>query len=241
MLDVAPLCPAGHLPHLGEIGRPLLPCPFCNAGDWRRPRRRPISPPVGEMSGRTRGATWNAALSRPAMTVRGARNDLLIRPATPADAGTIHASILALGRFVGEEHKITSRPPTSRAYVRRRSGDHGLVAEIAGEYAGMCLFFRSFSTWHGPPRRLRPGPLGRGAVSRHGRRRGVAAALRRADARQRRHLHAAGRRRQEFRRAELLFAAGHRPLRRPSSIHAAYGDAFQALADGDGLDKRGTA
>ncbi|TIQ34515.1 MAG: hypothetical protein E5X48_17920 [Mesorhizobium sp.] len=53
--DSAPLCPAGHLPHLGgdwQFRRRLQPC---NAGDWRNRGRRLISPLVGEMSGRTEG------------------------------------------------------------------------------------------------------------------------------------------------------------------------------------------
>ncbi|RWK42654.1 MAG: hypothetical protein EOR46_10525 [Mesorhizobium sp.] len=29
--------------------------PSCDAEDWRKPRKRPISPLVGEMSGRTEG------------------------------------------------------------------------------------------------------------------------------------------------------------------------------------------
>ncbi|RWH67898.1 MAG: hypothetical protein E5X86_32785 [Mesorhizobium sp.] len=28
---------------------------FCKVGDWRKHTRQPISPPVGEMSGRTEG------------------------------------------------------------------------------------------------------------------------------------------------------------------------------------------
>ena len=49
---VAPLCPAGHLPHKGgdrQYQRRL------SAGDWRKPCGRLISPLVGEMSGRTGG------------------------------------------------------------------------------------------------------------------------------------------------------------------------------------------
>nr|CAI0336125.1 hypothetical protein SHINE37_30284 [Rhizobiaceae bacterium] len=30
-----PLCPAGHLPHKGEIGRRQEPCPIGNTGDGR--------------------------------------------------------------------------------------------------------------------------------------------------------------------------------------------------------------
>ncbi|RWH74543.1 MAG: hypothetical protein EOR72_12310 [Mesorhizobium sp.] len=51
----APLWPAGHLPHLGgdwQFGRPAR---LANVSDWRNRLRRPISPLVGEMSGRTEG------------------------------------------------------------------------------------------------------------------------------------------------------------------------------------------
>ncbi|PBB21503.1 hypothetical protein CK219_02670 [Mesorhizobium sp. WSM4313] len=57
--DSAPLCPAGHLPHKGEIScvshSPFSAWLYFNVGDWRKPVRRPISPQVGEMSGRTEG------------------------------------------------------------------------------------------------------------------------------------------------------------------------------------------
>ncbi|TIW94733.1 MAG: hypothetical protein E5V45_26195, partial [Mesorhizobium sp.] len=49
----APLCPAGHLPHEGGDWRFGRLAQFCDVGYWRKPRRRLISPLVGEMSGRT--------------------------------------------------------------------------------------------------------------------------------------------------------------------------------------------
>ncbi|RWN01768.1 MAG: hypothetical protein EOR84_05780 [Mesorhizobium sp.] len=51
----APLCPAGHLPHEGGDWQRRRRRHSCNADDWRKPARRPISPRVGEMSGRTEG------------------------------------------------------------------------------------------------------------------------------------------------------------------------------------------
>ncbi|EBW1603968.1 hypothetical protein E0990_24450 [Salmonella enterica subsp. enterica serovar Virchow] len=54
---VTPLCPAGHLPLKGgDHARHLRPS-FFNAGDWRKPWRRLISPLEGEMSGRTEGGS----------------------------------------------------------------------------------------------------------------------------------------------------------------------------------------
>ncbi|RWM81343.1 MAG: lytic murein transglycosylase, partial [Mesorhizobium sp.] len=51
----APLCPAGHLPHEG--GDWLLPplSPVFNVANWAPTLKLPISPQVGEMSGRTEG------------------------------------------------------------------------------------------------------------------------------------------------------------------------------------------
>jgi hypothetical protein len=55
MLDVAPLWLASHLPHRwGDWKLHLRPSSF-NVGYWLRRPRHPISPPVGEMSGRTEG------------------------------------------------------------------------------------------------------------------------------------------------------------------------------------------
>ncbi|TPK72555.1 hypothetical protein FJ930_12515 [Mesorhizobium sp. B2-4-15] len=54
-LHGAPLCPAGHLPHKGE-DRPILrPSPVFNVAKEKPAPELPISPPVGEMSGRTEG------------------------------------------------------------------------------------------------------------------------------------------------------------------------------------------
>ncbi|RAZ89619.1 hypothetical protein DPM33_18345 [Mesorhizobium hawassense] len=51
----APLCPAGHLPHKGgdQLSRRLFANHHrCRTGEAPKP---PISPQVGEMSGRTEG------------------------------------------------------------------------------------------------------------------------------------------------------------------------------------------
>jgi hypothetical protein len=65
----APLCPAGHLPHEG--GDRLSPrlSPIASVAGRAPPHELPISPLVGEMSGRTEGgaterdATLNGAPS----------------------------------------------------------------------------------------------------------------------------------------------------------------------------------
>ncbi|AZO39117.1 hypothetical protein EOA27_32435 [Mesorhizobium sp. M2A.F.Ca.ET.037.01.1.1] len=53
--DSAPLCPTGHLPHLGGDQPSRGLSPIANAGGKAPARELPISPVVGEMSGRTEG------------------------------------------------------------------------------------------------------------------------------------------------------------------------------------------
>jgi hypothetical protein len=60
---VAPLCPAGHLPHEGGDWQLHLLGPSGIVGDWRKPSRRLISPLVGEMSGRTEGGAKERGIS----------------------------------------------------------------------------------------------------------------------------------------------------------------------------------
>ncbi|TIP21984.1 MAG: lytic murein transglycosylase, partial [Mesorhizobium sp.] len=59
----APLCPAGHLPHKGGDWQLRRPVHSCGGGDWRKPGPRPISPQVGEMSGRTEGREGSLQIS----------------------------------------------------------------------------------------------------------------------------------------------------------------------------------
>jgi hypothetical protein len=54
-LYVAPLCPAGHLPHKGGDRPAALVSLIANAAEWANSSKLPISPLVGEMSGRTEG------------------------------------------------------------------------------------------------------------------------------------------------------------------------------------------
>ncbi|RWM21342.1 MAG: hypothetical protein E5X53_06220 [Mesorhizobium sp.] len=60
----APLWPAGHLPHLGGDWQLLRPRSFCNVDGWRNRRCHPISPQVGEMSGRTEGGATERNVGR---------------------------------------------------------------------------------------------------------------------------------------------------------------------------------
>ncbi|ESZ09537.1 hypothetical protein X737_32430 [Mesorhizobium sp. L48C026A00] len=58
----APLCPAGHLPHEGgdRLLQPLSP--VTNVAEEAPPAKLPISPQVGEMSGRTKGGAKDRGL-----------------------------------------------------------------------------------------------------------------------------------------------------------------------------------
>ncbi|TIL82421.1 MAG: lytic murein transglycosylase, partial [Mesorhizobium sp.] len=51
----APLCPAGHLPHEGGDRLSRLLSPITNVAEEAPLAKLPISPQVGEMSGRTEG------------------------------------------------------------------------------------------------------------------------------------------------------------------------------------------
>lgn len=75
---------------------------------------------------------------------------MTIRPAVSADAEAIHATLLKLATHVGDINKIKSTPDDIRHYgFGAEPAFDCLIAEAAGETAGICLFFRSFSTWFG--------------------------------------------------------------------------------------------
>ncbi|RAL98220.1 lytic murein transglycosylase [Agrobacterium sp. MS2] len=52
---LTPLCPAGHLPLKGGDRQEALQPLHSRALRWTRPNHESISPPEGEMSGRTEG------------------------------------------------------------------------------------------------------------------------------------------------------------------------------------------
>lgn len=76
---------------------------------------------------------------------------LVIRTAVPGDAEAIHAAILKMAGDAAEK-RIGSTPDDLRRHgLSAGKAFAGLVAEIDGEFAGMCLYFPSFSTWRGTP------------------------------------------------------------------------------------------
>ncbi|PDQ22185.1 hypothetical protein CN311_04545 [Mesorhizobium sanjuanii] len=69
----APLCPAGHLPHEGGDWTSRRLSPISIKAEGREAAKLPISPLVGEMSGRTEGGAKE--LGRSALPrFAGARN-----------------------------------------------------------------------------------------------------------------------------------------------------------------------
>jgi ribosomal protein S18 acetylase RimI-like enzyme len=162
-----------------------------------------------------------------------------IRPATPDDAAAVHAAILAMGEHLGLSHKIESVPADlARHGLAPGRAFEGLIAEIGGEFAGMCLFFPSFSTWLGRPgiyiQDLYVEPRFRGqGVGERLIRRAAAQAHDRGAGYLRLAVDADNLAAQGF--YERLGISGYQADR----IHAAYGEAFQALAAG-GRDDQGT-
>lgn len=78
--------------------------------------------------------------------------DIRIRAGEPSDADAIHGAILAMGRGLDMADKVTC---TVDDYRRFGFGPDAafcsLIAEVDGDFAGLCLFFPIFSTWRGRP------------------------------------------------------------------------------------------
>jgi len=75
---------------------------------------------------------------------------VVIREAVAGDAEAIHRAILAMGEHLGAANKIRSTADDlRRAGFGEGRAFEGIVAEVDGAFAGMCLFFPSFSTWLG--------------------------------------------------------------------------------------------
>jgi ribosomal protein S18 acetylase RimI-like enzyme len=85
-------------------------------------------------------------------TAAAPNQELVIRPATPDDCEILHRAIVDLGAFVGASHKIESTPENLRTYgFGADPAFEALIAEVESEFAGMCVYFPSFSTWLGQP------------------------------------------------------------------------------------------
>ncbi len=76
--------------------------------------------------------------------------EIVIRAATAADAGSMHAMILALATGMGMAEQVRSRPQDFLQYgFNDPPCFEALIAEQAGEPLGLCLYFFSFSSWAG--------------------------------------------------------------------------------------------
>lgn len=75
-----------------------------------------------------------------------------IRLANADDAATILRGLRGLGDHVGEAHKISIGVEDIRRYgFGDRPAFRALIAEVEGAFAGLSVFFPSFSTWWGRP------------------------------------------------------------------------------------------
>lgn len=168
------------------------------------------------------------------MTRRATATRVDIRLATAADVDTIYAALHQLGEHVGETHKIKSTPDDLRVYGFGAAPHfRTLIAEGNGIFAGMCLFFHSFSTWIG-----RPGVYVQDLiVDRDFRGQGIGERLIREVARIVKSEGGAYMRLAvdvENLSAQAFYDRMGMELVKDDMIRAAYGPAFDALADGDG-------
>lgn len=75
-----------------------------------------------------------------------------LRLATVADVELLHSSLLGIARTVNELHKVHCLPADLIEFGFGPDPHfEAVIAEVDGVYAGMCLYFRSFSTWLGRP------------------------------------------------------------------------------------------
>lgn len=161
-----------------------------------------------------------------------------IRLAEPRDLEHIHRSLVDLARHVHEEDRMKSSVvDLRRALFGADPVLQGIVAEVASEYAGMSLFFRSYSTWYGRAGVyvqdifVEPRFRGQGVGDRllqH------VAALTRAKGGTYMRL-AVDVRNLSAMRFYTRLGLAHSDT---EQIHAAYGDAFDALADAAELEAR---
>jgi ribosomal protein S18 acetylase RimI-like enzyme len=79
-------------------------------------------------------------------------SDITLRHGTIDDVDTIYAALLKLSSHTGAHQEITSTADDLRTYgFGDKPAFSTLIAEVGGEFAGLCLSFPIFSTWMGRP------------------------------------------------------------------------------------------
>lgn len=154
-----------------------------------------------------------------------------VREARAEDVQYIYQALVGIAEAVGERHKMTSTADDMLIHgFGAQPAFSVLIAEVDGAPAGLCLHFPSFSTWKGKP----GGYVQDLFVNERFRKLGIGAMLLRraaADIRARggcymrlsvdtRNVAA----QKFYERLGLTHSAGEQ-------IHAAYGEAFDRLAD----------
>ncbi|AZO01502.1 GNAT family N-acetyltransferase [Mesorhizobium sp. M9A.F.Ca.ET.002.03.1.2] len=77
---------------------------------------------------------------------------IIVRSGTIEDVDTIHTALLRLGDHIGAPEEIISTADDLRTYgFGEKPAFSTLIAEVDGEFAGLCLHFPIFSTWMGRP------------------------------------------------------------------------------------------
>ncbi|TPM41674.1 GNAT family N-acetyltransferase [Mesorhizobium sp. B2-3-4] len=81
-----------------------------------------------------------------------ASSKVTLRPGSIDDVETIHTALLKLGTHIGAHQEIVSTVDDLRRYgFGEKPAFSTLIAEVDGEFAGLCLSFPIFSTWMGRP------------------------------------------------------------------------------------------
>ena len=77
---------------------------------------------------------------------------LVVRPARPDDAATIHRLIAGLAEYEHEPDAVEVTPEVLRAQMEGPQPPFEcLLAEVDGTPVGFALFFQNYSTWRGRP------------------------------------------------------------------------------------------
>lgn len=75
---------------------------------------------------------------------------VMIRTAQAGDVSLLHQSLVALAKDTGSALELRSTPDDLLMHgFSDNPAFEALIAEISGQFSGMCICFPSFSTWRG--------------------------------------------------------------------------------------------